>query len=117
MKEVMSVRIAITPSSLGWQDAIAIFDEYYKAEVPIKAKFLSLFEKCQSDSVIECLFEGYLAKLFGFKVDYQPPGTVCVPVLRSVDPLVSIMPKRRGNARKARKEKEKLQLECGLTKK
>jgi len=99
MKEVTSVRIAITlmadiptqqvPSdltSVRWPDSITIFNEYYKAKVPLKANFCFYSE---SDSVIKCLFDGYLAKLFGFKVDYSPPRTVCVPVLSSIDPVVT----------------------------
>ncbi|CAG8481189.1 10273_t:CDS:2, partial [Paraglomus brasilianum] len=72
---VLSQQVPSGLTSLRWPDSITIFNEYYKAEVPLKAKFLPLFEKCQNDSVIKCLFDGYLAKLFGFKVDYQPTKT------------------------------------------
>ena len=124
MKEVTSVRIAITlmaevpsqqvPSDLtSWrwpEDSITIFNEYYKAKVPINAKFLILFEQCQSDSVIKCLFDGYLAKLFGTKVNYQPLRTVRVPVLSSVDPVVQkTSKKRKANTKVAKKEKGELQ--------
>ncbi|CAG8676599.1 10356_t:CDS:1, partial [Paraglomus brasilianum] len=105
---VLSQQVPSGLTSLRWPDPITIFNEYYKAKVPLKAKFLPLFEKCQSDSVMKCLFDGYLAKLFGFKVGYRPPRTVCIPVLSSVDTVVQrTSKKRKANTKAVKKVKQK----------
>ncbi|CAG8475451.1 8400_t:CDS:1 [Paraglomus brasilianum] len=55
-----------------WQELNTVFNVYYKSGVHFEPRLLSLFQTCPEEAVITCLFEGYLAKLFGYKVEFQP---------------------------------------------
>src|SRR6185436_1378855 len=76
--------LALSSASLDtlWQELNTVFNVYYKAGVHFESLLLSLFKTCPEEAVISCLFEGYLAKLFGYKVEFQPSRLDEIPPLQ-----------------------------------
>src|SRR6185369_12470167 len=54
----------------------------YKSGVHFDPQLLFLFKTCPEEAVTSCLFEGYLAKLFGCKVQFQPSRVDEIPPLQ-----------------------------------
>ena len=69
-----------------WQELNTLFNAYYKAGVHFAPQLLFLFKTCPVEAVIACLFEGYLAKLFRYRVGFQSSRVDEIPPLQ-VTPL------------------------------
>ncbi|CAG8551808.1 4013_t:CDS:1 [Paraglomus brasilianum] len=113
MREIIMVKIATSQSTNSPQHAAesnTIFNEYYKAKVPFEPQCLQLIKTCSSDFIVKCVFEGYLAKLFNFKVNFHPPRTARAPDLKEVTPFMQANSKKRTN-KHVKKEKSDLQQE------
>ena len=85
-----------------------IFNEYYKAKVPFEPQWLQLLNACECESMISCLFEEYLAKLFNFKVDFCPSRIMWTPDLNDVTPFIQANSKKQ-TKRETQKAKSDLQ--------
>ena len=111
MREIMIVKVGtsqLTISSQHVAESDTIFSEYYKAKVLFEPQCLQLLKACESQFIISCVFEGFLAKLFNFKVDFHPPRTIRTPDLKEVTPFVQGNNKKRTN-KDVKKEKSDLQ--------
>ena len=100
MKEIVIVKVKTSHLSNSSQHVaeMDIFNEYYKAKVPFEPQWLQLLKACECESIIGCLFEGYLAKLFNFKVDFRPSRIMRTPDLNDVTPFIQ------ANSKQTKKE-------------
>ncbi|CAG8568944.1 5828_t:CDS:2 [Paraglomus brasilianum] len=67
-----------------WQELDYIFNTYCMAGVPFEPEFLPLVKTCPSDTVIKCLFDGYLSRLFGFKVEFTLSRVDQLPIFNII---------------------------------
>ncbi|CAG8632841.1 4932_t:CDS:1 [Paraglomus brasilianum] len=83
-----------------WQESNTVFNAYYNAGVHFEPQLLSLFKTCPEEAVIACLFEGYLAKLFEYRVGFQPSRVDEIPSLR----VIPLSHRKRKTTHEARME-------------